>query len=366
MPSPTFDQAAAIDRATGDACSAGRGCAVVDSFYRHGSADPEGDVFGERRRAGGSDELDVGVPGAVCRGGQRADPGLGIQLVWRGLAEPAVADTTLGVYLAGQVSPLGGTPMVDEIARVDRASGQVEAQRRLPATFDSAIAVSGSLWVTTSSWTGEMLWRLDARTFAVEGHWQVSTWSGSVAFTGGSMAVAGGALWVDGGDRLVRLSLATGRVMASIPLPGVVSSNVASDGAGTVLVVGAANVGGIGLVERRDPVTGALLARTPPVIGATALPQTSELGEHEPDPVRPLPPGAKLGQRPVVGTVRFLGGDETLEVIGIDGAGHHRVLPALLLAAPGPPTSLPRRRIDLIQDVGEGVGAPCRRCECRC
>ncbi|MHB1534149.1 MAG: NHL repeat-containing protein [Acidimicrobiales bacterium] len=191
-------------------------------------------------------------------------------LTWRGLAAPAVVDTTLGLYLVSQVSPLGSAPIVDELARVDRATGDAVAQRRLSASFDSAIAASGSLWVTTNSQTSEVLWRLDPRTLAVRGHWQVGACKGFVGCVGGSMAVAGGGLWVAGGDRLLRLSLPAGQVVASIPLQRAESSDVASNATGKVLIVGEATSSGVGTIERRDPVTGAVLARTPSVIGVAA------------------------------------------------------------------------------------------------
>lgn len=197
-------------------------------------------------------------------------------LTWRGLAAPAVAYTTLGLYLTSQVSPLGSAPIVDELARVDRTTGNVVAQRRMAGSFDSAMAASGSLWVTTNSLTREVVWRLDPRTLAVRGHWQVAASKGFVGYVGGSMAVAGGALWVAGGNRLLRLSLPGGQVVVSIPLPGAASSDVASNATGSVLIVGEATSSGVGTIERRDPVTGALMATTPSIIGVTA-PRVSEI-----------------------------------------------------------------------------------------
>ena len=74
------------------------------------------------------------------------------------------------------------------------------------------------------------------------------------------LAVAGGALWMAAGDRLLRVSLTTGQVIATIPLPGSYSSDVAANQGGTVLVASEADDGGLGRVQRRDPVTGALIA----------------------------------------------------------------------------------------------------------
>lgn len=193
-------------------------------------------------------------------------------LTWRGLAAPAVADTTLGLYLTSQVSPLGNALIVIELARVDRTTGHVVAQRRLSGSFDSAIAASGSLWVTTTSLTSERVWRLDPHTLAVRSRRQVTASKGFAGYVGGSMAVAGGGLWVTGGNRLLRLSLPAGQVVASFPLPGAASSDVASNAMGSVLIVGEAASSGVGSIERRDPVTGALIA-TAPRVGGVAAPR---------------------------------------------------------------------------------------------
>ena len=48
-----------------------------------------------------------------------------------------------------------------------------------------------------------------------------------------------------------------------MPLRGAASSDVEADTGGTVLMVGEANAGGVGAVQRRDPTTGALLASHP-------------------------------------------------------------------------------------------------------
>ncbi len=238
------------------------------------------------RLAGGASQATTSTSSSTASG-RGHSPGAGGQpiraksshglLTWRGLAAPAVADTTLGLYLTSQVSPLGSAPIIDELARVDRATGDVVAQRRLSGSFDSAIAASGSLWVTTTSrspvgpgLTSEVVWRLDPRTLAVRSRRQVTASKGLAGYVGGSMAVAGGGLWVTGGNRLLRLSLHAGQVVASVPLLGAASSDVASNATGTVLIVGEAASSGVGSIERRDPVTGALIATAPRVIGVVA------------------------------------------------------------------------------------------------
>jgi hypothetical protein len=95
---------------------------------------------------------------------------------------------------------------------------------------------------------------------------------------GGSLALAGGGLWVAGEDRLLRLSLPEGNVIASVPLPGANRSDVASNAAGTILVLGEAN-DGLGALERRDPRTGSLLASYSPMIGVSAPGVTEVIGQ---------------------------------------------------------------------------------------
>jgi hypothetical protein len=186
------------------------------------------------------------------------------RILLRGLLTPRVVRTSAGLYVAWQVSSLGGFPS-SELARVNSTTGRIEATRRLGAAFDQAVAIDGSLYVGVSTPTsnpGEALLRLNARTLAVTRRW-------SELGEGGSLALAGGGLWVTGGDRLLRLSLPGGNVIASVALPGADRSDVASNAAGTILVVGEADEGR-GALERRDPETGALLASYSPMIGVAA------------------------------------------------------------------------------------------------
>jgi DNA-binding beta-propeller fold protein YncE len=122
--------------------------------------------------------------------------------------------------------------------------------------------------VTGSAPAAEVLLRLNPDTLGVTGRWQVGTggWPRSAAQV---LVVAGGGLWVTGGNRLLHLSLPGGTITASIALPGAASSDLSANAAGTVLVVGEADSGGRGAVQRRDPATGALLASFP-VMGVSA------------------------------------------------------------------------------------------------
>lgn len=182
-------------------------------------------------------------------------------------AGPQMTITATGVYLVWGVSPpVRGVRT--ELARIDVASGRIVAMRQLGAVyFDQAVAAGGSLWVATS---GEALLRLNPQTLSVTGR----RWIGggdNQGFAGHSLAVAGGGLWVAGGDRLLRLSLPGGAVTASVPLPGTAFSEVAANSSGTVLVVEETTIIGFGVLQRRDPATGALLAISHTVQGVAGL-----------------------------------------------------------------------------------------------
>ena len=183
------------------------------------------------------------------------------------LPGPQVAVTPSGVYVAWQVSP-PGSAVRSELARVDPASGRVEAARPLGAAFGQAVAAAGALWVTTSAMTGETLLRLNPDTLKLTGSWRAGS-GGGPPRAAQTLVVAGGGLWVAGGNRLLHLSLPQGRITASIILPGAAGSDLSANSAGTVLVVGEADRGGHGAVQRRDPATGAILASRP-VTGVAA------------------------------------------------------------------------------------------------
>lgn len=76
-----------------------------------------------------------------------------------------------------------------------------------------------------------------------------------------------GSLWVAAGPALVRVSLPGGGLSAIVSLGDAISSSVAADSTGKVLVLGEANNAGTGIIERRNPTTGTLLAASTPLHG---------------------------------------------------------------------------------------------------
>jgi hypothetical protein len=188
----------------------------------------------------------------------------------RALANPAVTVTGGQLYVAWQVNPVSAAEPRFELARADQAAGAIEASRRLGAGYlGTPLAAGGWLWVTLSAASGEWLLRMNPADLALTA--QVSIGGPGYrgfAGLGANLAVAGGALWVTSGSRLLRVSLRTGRVIAAVPLPGADASAVGASADGTVLVVSEAREGA-GAVQRRDPVTGALVA-SHPMGGVTA------------------------------------------------------------------------------------------------
>jgi hypothetical protein len=216
------------------------------------------------------------APPTASRASAAATPAVSSSPLPRGrvvagsLAGPDLAITPAGIYLAWWVSP-PASGVRTELARIDVASGRVTATRQLGAVyFDQAVPAGGSLWVATSSLSGQALVSLEPQTLAVTGRRPIGG-GGNQGFTGYVLAAAGGGLWVAGGDRLLRLSLPAGAVTASVPLPGAATSQVAANSPGTVLVVEETTSTGSGILQRRDPATGALLAASPAVPGVAGL-----------------------------------------------------------------------------------------------
>jgi hypothetical protein len=179
---------------------------------------------------------------------------------------PVVSQTTEGLYLSWSVGSPGQTPPRTVLARISAATGQVRVERAFPPGFLSPpVGAAGSLWVTLMGPHSVRLLRLNPATLAITG--QASAPHG-VADGGGQVAFAGGAVWLTGGDRLIRVSPTSMAVTTVIRFRGANSSALNASADGHVLVVSEAD-DGAGTIQRRQPVTGALLASYP-VSGVTA------------------------------------------------------------------------------------------------
>jgi hypothetical protein len=183
----------------------------------------------------------------------------------RVLSNPAVTVTGGQLYVAWQVNQASAPVPRFELARADQATGAIEATHHVGVgDLGTPLAAGGWLWVTTSTAAGEWLLRMNPADLALTGDNSIGgrLYQG-VTGRGDDLAAAGGALWVTSGDRLLRVSLRTGKVTAVIPLAGAYSSGTGASIDGTILVVSQANESGQGSVQRRDPVTGALIAAHP-------------------------------------------------------------------------------------------------------
>jgi hypothetical protein len=175
-----------------------------------------------------------------------------------------MSQTTEGLYLSWSAGSPGQLPPRTVLARISAATGQVRVKRAFPPGYLSGpVGAAGSLWVAFTTAHSARLLRLNPATLAATGQLRVAS-----AGDGGQIAFAGGAVWLAGGDRLIRVSPATMTVTTVIRFPGANSSALGASADGHVLVVTEAD-NGVGTIQRRQPVTGALLASYP-VSGVTA------------------------------------------------------------------------------------------------
>jgi hypothetical protein len=160
-------------------------------------------------------------------------------VTWQNQAKRNVASTTL--------------------ARADQATGRIEATRTFgTGSISSPQAAGGSLWALLAA-RQETLLRMNPVTLAVTGTLPISSGQYLSSY-GNHLSVAGGALWAVAGNRLVRVSLRTGKAEKVIDLRGGFSTSMAGSPSGSFLIVSVADSGGRGSLQRRDPVSGALLA----------------------------------------------------------------------------------------------------------
>jgi hypothetical protein len=187
----------------------------------------------------------------------------------RVLDQPYVTVTGGNFYVTWQNQSKDNVPS-STLTRADQATGQIEATRTFGTGLISAPqAADGSLWALLAT-KRETLLRMNPDTLAVTGELHISDSAYLISNNGDNhLSVAGGALWAVAGDRLVRVSLQTGHAEKVIDLPGGFSTSIAGSSSGSFLIVSVANDGGLGTLQRRNPVTGALLA-SHPTEGVTA------------------------------------------------------------------------------------------------
>jgi len=183
----------------------------------------------------------------------------------RGFVNPSLTYTGGRMYLTWQSSAQPYPPRMT-LSRVDPETGAIMASNTFsPGLVGPPMYAAGWLWVTDDPASVDdllLLLRLDPRTLMVTGELSVGSHPTGNVGTGGHIAFAGGAIWVDGAGQLVRVSPATVSAELTIPQPGADSAEVAASPDGGTLIVSEADAG-VGAIQRRDPVTGALLASHP-------------------------------------------------------------------------------------------------------
>lgn len=199
-------------------------------------------------------------------------------VTWSDIAQPRVLVAGADLYLSWMTSHPGSgrAPVREELARVDATSGKVRARRSVEGQVVSALVDDGSLLVLVTS-NGEDLVRLDPTTLAETGHWRVGGASAPDLETS-AMVRAGGAVWITTGPELVRFTTTRWRVSSAIPIPGAADADLATTPTGSVLLLGEATGGGLGHIQRRDVVTGQLVAESPALIGIARPGLTSVTG----------------------------------------------------------------------------------------
>jgi DNA-binding beta-propeller fold protein YncE len=159
-------------------------------------------------------KLWVLAAGAVVR----IDPATNT-VVGRPLPVPADAEAiAVGhrALWAARVAPGDlGTPGKDAVTRIDPATGRMVATITVGrAPLDLAVT-PGAVWVTNSGGGGHSVARIDLRTNRLAGR-PVRTGASPQ-----SLAAGGGSLWVANHDArtVTRIELASGKVVADIPVP---------------------------------------------------------------------------------------------------------------------------------------------------
>ena len=160
-----------------------------------------------------------GVLWVLASGGVvRIDPESN-RVVGQPLRVPADAEVIavgLGALWVAGVAPGDlATPGVDAVTRIDLTTGRRVATVRVGRAPLDLAATPGAVWFTNSGGGGDSVARIDPRTNRLVGR---------PARTGASpqsLATGGGSLWVANHDAatVTRIELASGKVVANIPVP---------------------------------------------------------------------------------------------------------------------------------------------------
>ena len=148
----------------------------------------------------------------------RLDPATNA-VVGKPLRVPADAEAIAagnGALWVARVAPGDlGAPHDDAVTRIDLASGRAVATIKVSRAPLDIAATPGAVWVTNSGGGGDSVARIDPHTNRLAGR-PVRTGASPQ-----SLAVGGGSLWVANHDArtVTRIDLASGKVVADIPVP---------------------------------------------------------------------------------------------------------------------------------------------------
>jgi hypothetical protein len=153
------------------------------------------------------------------------------------------------------------------LLRVNRDSGAIEARRTFRRDDVAATLIADYwLWVTIKPWNQHRpswLLRLDPKTLQVLSQTRLRD------PTSDDLAVAGSNLWVGDAGHIDQVAVIGGAITARLPIRGAKQISLFSSRQGKLLLLSEGDDSGHGWIERRDPYTGALDARSAEFLGAT-------------------------------------------------------------------------------------------------
>jgi DNA-binding beta-propeller fold protein YncE len=156
----------------------------------------------------------VRAAGAVVRVDPRTN-----RIVGKPLRVPADAEAIAvgdGALWVARVAPGDlGTPGKDTVARIDLATGRTVATIPVGRAPLDLVATPGAVWVPNAGGGGDSVTRIDPQTNRLADR-PVATGASPQ-----SLAAGGGSLWVANHDAatVTRIELASGKVLADIPVP---------------------------------------------------------------------------------------------------------------------------------------------------
>ena len=137
------------------------------------------------------------------------------KVLMRGLRNAQAYPAGGRLYVAEQLNAFGRAPL-DELMRVDPATGRVATKRVLGGTYDRALLADGSLWVATTRGANSWLLRLGPDSLTVSSKLPLGSGGDGTVEAYPTLTIAGGWLWVGYWNELLRMSIKTGKVTKAV------------------------------------------------------------------------------------------------------------------------------------------------------